>query len=136
MSEEQERHYIAQRRREIREYMAEHLDEPLVNPEFHRTATMSGGSVKEFLNQPHKYYREKNELLMDIKRVFKSARYLGFNPAYIKKGLKHSHVFEIELCGEKSWLLVREYEDGRCFVYSCGDSPKVATGLIKEKDPE
>ena len=136
MSEEQERHYIAQRRREIREYMAEHLDEPLVNPEFHRTATMSGGSVKEFLNQPHKYYREKNELLMDIKRVFKSARYLGFNPAYIKKGLKHSHVFEIELCGEKSWLLVREYEDGRCFVYSCGDSPKVATELIKEKDPE
>ncbi len=97
MSEEQERHYIAQRRREIREYMAEHLDEPLVNPEFHRTATMSGGSVKEFLNQPHKYYREKNELLMDIKRVFKSARYLGFNPAYIKKGLKHSHLSLIHI---------------------------------------
>ena len=131
-----EREYIAQRRREIREYMAEHLDEPLVNPEFDRQAAMSGKSVKEFLNQPHKYYREKNELLMDIKRVFKSARYLGFNPAYIKKGLKHSHVFEIALCGEKSWLLVREYEDGRCFVYSCGDSPKVATELIKEKDPE
>lgn len=56
--------------------------------------------------------------------------------AYVKKGLKHSHVFEIELCGERSWMLVREYQDGRCFVYSCSDSPKVATGLIKEKDPE
>lgn len=73
---------------------------------------------------------------MDIKRGFKAARYLGINPAYVKKWLKHSHVFEIELCGEKSWLLVREYEDGRCFVYSCSDSPKIATGLIKEKDPE
>ena len=136
MAAEQQREYIAQRRREIRQYMAEHLDEPLVNQEFHRTATMSGGSVKEFLNQPHKFLVQKNELLLDIKRVFKGARYLGVNPAYVKKGLKHSHVFEIELCGERSWMLVREYQDGRCFVYSCSDSPKVATGLIKEKDPE
>ena len=100
-----EREYIAQRRREIREYMAEHLDEPLVNPEFDRQAAMSGKSVKEFLNQPHKYYREKNELLMDIKRVFKSAKYLGINPAYNAPGLKASHIFEIDLCGDKSWLV-------------------------------
>ncbi len=136
MAEEQEREYIAKRRREIREYMADKLNEPLENPEFPIRPNMSGSTVKEFLNQPHKFYREKNELLLDIKRVFNSARYLGINPTYVKKGLKNSHVFEIELCGEKSWLLVREYIDGRCFLYSCSDNPKVATGLIKTKDPE
>lgn len=132
---EREREYIAQRRREIREYMAEHLDEPLVNPGFNRHAAMSGKSVKEFLNQPHKHYREKNELLMDIKRVFKSAKYLGINPAYNAPGLKASHIFEIDLCGDKSWLVVREYDHGVLTLYSCSDNPCIASGLIKEKRP-
>ena len=136
LQSEQEREYIARRRREIREAAAAEVDQPLENPGFERPATLSKKSVKEFLNQPHKHYREKNELLMDIKRIFNSARYLGINPAYDKKGLKHTHIFEIELCGEKSWLLLREYEDGRCYLYSCSDSPKIATGLIKGKDPE
>ncbi len=135
LSEEQERQYIARRRREIREYMAEHLDSPLVNPEFHRSAAMSGKSVKEFLNQPHKHYREKNELLMDIERVFSSARYLGINPKYQAPGLKASHIFEIELCGDKSWLVVREYDHGVCTLYSCSDNAGIASGLIKAKRP-
>lgn len=132
---EQEREYIAQRRREIRDAIGTELDQPLVNPDLQRSATMSKKAVKEFLNQPHKHYREKNELLLDIKRVFKSARYLGVNPAYSAQGLKSSHIFEIDLCGEKSWLIVREYADGRMILYSCSDNPIIATGLIKKKKP-
>lgn len=131
LGEEQQREYTAQRRREIRQYMADNIDGPLYNPALVEPVTLSVKSVKEFLNQPHKHYREKNELLLDIKRVFNSARYLGINPAYAKKGLKYSHVFEIELCGEKSWLVVREYDNGRCLLYSCSDNLKIATGLIK-----
>lgn len=135
LSEEQQREYIARRRREIRQFMFERLEEPLENSEFKQPVRMSGKSVKEFLNQPHKHYREKNELLMDIKRVFKSAHYLGVNPIYKAQKLKFSHIFEIELCGEKSWLVVREYEDGKVMLYSCSDNPIIATGLIKAEEP-
>lgn len=130
LQSEQEREYIAKRRREIRDAMAAEIDQPLVNPDFQRPTFISKKTVKEFLNQPHKHYRHKNELLLDIKRIFISATYIGFNPTYAKKGLKCSHVFEIELCQEKSWLIVREYEDGRCFLYSCSDSPKVGSVVI------
>ena len=128
---EQEREYIAQRRREIRHAMADRIDEPLTNPHFSLSPHMSGASVKEFLNQPHKHLREKNELLMDIKKVFYGAKYLGINPKYQKKGLKASHIFAITVAGEPSWLVVREYEDGRCMLHSCSDNPKIATDLIK-----
>ncbi len=130
---ELEREYIARRRREIRGHMAGHLDEPLANPGFHRAVSMSGKSVKEFLNQPHRHYREKNELLTDIKRVFGSANYLGVNPKYSAQGVRHSHILEIELCGEKSWLVVREYSDGTLRLYSCSDNPTIATGLQKQR---
>lgn len=135
LSEEQKREYIARRRREIRRYMADKLDEPLVNPDFNHAVRLSGKSVKEFLNQPHKHYREKNELLMDIKRVFKCAHYLGVNPTYKAQKLKYSHIFEIELCDEKSWLVVREYENGEVVIYSCSDNPVIATELIKAEEP-
>lgn len=134
-SAEQQRKFIAQRRREIREYMADHLDEPLVNPDFSHIAYLSGKSVKEFINQPHKHYREKNELLMDIKRVFNSAKYLGINPNYQAPGLTASHIFEIELCDEKSWLIAREYSDGTVKLYSCSDNAIIATNLIQQKKP-
>ena len=135
LQSEQEREYIAKRRHEIRDAMAAEVNQPLVNPDFPRPASLSKKAIKEFLNQPHKHYREKNELLLDIKWVFKAARYLGINPAYSAQGLKSSHIFEIDLCGEKSWLIVREYADGRMILYSCSDNPLIATGLIKEKKP-
>ena len=136
INEEKKKEQTAKRRKEIRAYMADHLNDQLKNPDFSKTVTMSGGTVKEFLNQPHVHYMEKNELLMDIKKIFKKAKYLGINPTYEKKGLKYSHIFEIEIIGDKSWLLVREYTDGRCFLYSCSDNKKIATGLQKNKDPE
>lgn len=135
LNEEQQRQYFARRRREIREYMADHLNEPLVNPDFSRPVALSGKSVKEFLNQPHKHYREKNELLLDIKQVFMSASYLGINPNYKAPGLVASHIFGIELCGENSWLIVREYSDGTIKLYSCSDNAIIATNLIKQKKP-
>lgn len=131
LTEEQKRAAVAARRREIRRYMADHLDQQLVNPQFDKVVTISNRSVKEFLNQPHKLIFEKNELLMDIQRVFKSARYLGVNPAYVVDRLKASHIFEIDLAGVKSWLVVREYDTGVCNLYSCSDNPKIAEGLVK-----
>ncbi|MCM1380121.1 MAG: phage minor head protein [Prevotella sp.] len=135
MAAQQEAEYLRRRVKEIREYMAEHLADPLVNEGLEKPANMSSRSVKEFTNQPHKHKREKNELLLDIQRVFKAARYLGINPAYELPGLVASHILEIQLCGEPSWLVVREYDDGSFKLYSCSDNPKIATGLIQKKKP-
>lgn len=131
LSEEQEREYIKQRRKEIRQIMAERLDDSLSNTEFDKPVKLSGKSVKEFLNQPHKHYREKNELLLDIKQAFRTAKYLGINTEYALPRLVASHIFEIELCHEKSWLIVREYDQGQLFLYSCSDNEKISTGLKK-----
>lgn len=133
MREEQEKDYIKQRRKEIRQIMSDRLNDSLSNAEFDKPVKLSGKTVKEFLNQPHKHYREKNELLLDIKRVFKEASYLGVNPTYVAQNLKYSHIFEIELCKEKSWLVVREYSNGSIVVYSCSDNPAIASGLIKKE---
>jgi SPP1 gp7 family putative phage head morphogenesis protein len=132
MATEHEFEYIRRRVKEIREYMADHLSDPLVNEGLSATAYMSNRSVKEFTNQPHKHIRAKNELLMNIRKVYKAARYLGINPTYIKPGIVASHILEIELCGEKSWLVVREYDDGSLNLYSCSDNPRIAIGLIKK----
>lgn len=129
LAEERKREEVAQRRKEIKKEMASHIDVTLSHPDFPLAVSLSMGAIKEFLNQPHSHYKEKNELLLDIANVFRNARYLGINPRYEREGLAASHIFEIVLCGEKSWLVVREYNDKRCILYSCSDSPGIANGL-------
>ena len=46
--------------------------------------------------------------------------------------IKYSHVFEIELNGEKSWIIVREDITGNAVLYSISDSDKVLTGIKKK----
>ena len=78
------------------------------NQNFPHKVTITERSIKEWLNQPHKYFDDKNKLLLKIQEVFQNSSY---------KGVSHfkeipAHIFEITLCGEKSWIVVREYPDG------------------------
>ena len=84
---------------------------------------MTGKSIKEFLNQPHKFKKEKNELIKNIGAIFAGSDYKGYTE-YHKDNpmIKYSHVFEIELKGEKSWIIVREDITGN----------KVLTGIKKK----
>lgn len=93
---------------------------------------VSVGGMKEFLNQPHEQYFEKNELISHIDEVLLSAKYLGINPTYKQKGLKNSHIYEIDIKGKASWLIVREYDDGRFIFYGCSDDPIIASRLKKK----
>ena len=63
---------------------------------------MTGKSIKEFLNQPHKFKKEKNELIKNIGAVFAGSDYKGYTE-YHKDNpmIKYSHVFEIDLKGEE-----------------------------------
>ena len=98
-----------------------------------QTNKMTGKSIKEFLNQPHKFKKEKNELIKNIGAIFAGSDYKGYTE-YHKDNpmIKYSHVFEIELKGEKSWIIVREDITGNAVLYSISDSDKVLTGIKKK----
>ena len=89
--------------------------------------SITGGGIDEFLNQPHKHYYEKNEMLLDIRSVLERSVYKGVS------GMsgKTSHVFETELCGEKTWLIVNEVKGRGLALYSISDSDRVLLGIKK-----
>ena len=58
------------------------------NPYFKRAIKITGSGIDEWLNQPHKHYIEKNELLLNIVEVIEKSTYLGF--LLIKGGLRIS----------------------------------------------
>ena len=103
------------------------LDTTINHPELSKEIHFTNKGVKEFLNQPHKLYYEKNELIKNIQHVIKNSDYKG---VVNHKG-KTSHIFEIEIRGEKSWIIANEYQGRGVTFYSISDSPKVLTGIKK-----
>jgi len=83
--------------------------------------------IKEYLNQPHKFYYEKNEMIKDIQNIIKTSEYMGF--VHFKDRI--SHIFEIVIKGKDSWLIANEYKGRGIILYSISDSPKVLTGIKK-----
>lgn len=94
-----------------------------------RNITIQKEGIKEFLNQPHKNYFTKNEAVRYLPELIQSSRYLGINTSYKKPGLRNSHIYETEIDGEKSWLIIREYDNGDVLFHSISDNPKIAQEL-------
>ena len=46
--------------------------------------------------------------------------------------VKQSHLFEITIGGEPSWIIVREYVSGKFILHSLPDGEKIKTGIRKE----
>jgi hypothetical protein len=94
----------------------------LRNKQFAHNVTISQKKIKEWLNQPHKFYREKNELLLDLPEVFDKAIYKGetIDPK-VRPGVAKSHIFEIVLCGESSYIIVHEMEWNEFQIHSISD---------------
>lgn len=98
----------------------------ITNPAYKKEVGISGRSIKEWTNQPHEHYDEKNRMILDISNIYRNAKYLGRGIDIKKKaGSKWIHLFEVTIKGEKSWIIVKEYQDGKAFLYSISDSPKV-----------
>lgn len=93
---------------------------------------LTASGIKEYLNQPHDNYFEKNELVLKLDEIMSSAKYLGINPAYNGKDIVNSHIYETEVANKKSWLVVREYRNNEFVFYGCSSSPNIKEGLIKE----
>lgn len=123
---------IRERRKEIIREAEALIKEDLINDGIEQNIVLTKKTIKEWLNQPHRHYAEKNEMLLDIKKVVRSAEYLGWttyhknNPMILK-----SHIFKIQLSGETSYIIVLEDVDGRFILHSISDSDKVLNGIKK-----
>lgn len=100
---------------------------PMHNPDFDKEIGISGSGIDEWLNQPHKHYAEKNEMLLEIGSVIEKAKYMGVSTY---KG-KVAHIFETELCGEKTWIIATDVPGRGVAIYSISDSPNILNDIKK-----
>ena len=102
------------------------------NPDFPQAIVVSGKGIKEWSNQPHMHYFEKNRMLLDIENVLAKSQYLGALDYHKNEDVTVSHIFETEIKGDKSWIIAREYKWGEVVLHSISDSPKIKE-LLKKK---
>lgn len=81
--------------------------------------TITSKGIKEFINQPHSQYLEKNELALNLPQVLRDAQYMGPVP-YHKDNpdIFQTHIFKIEISGKPSYLLAREDREKQIYFYS------------------
>ena len=116
-----------ERRKELLVWAKENLiQKEVFHNELGENIKFSVKGIKEYLNQPHEFYYEKNETIKDIQNIIKDSEYMGF--VHFKDRV--SHIFEIEIRGIKSWLIANERGKEITF-YSISDSPKVLTYIKK-----
>lgn len=117
--------------KEIKEKASSLKQTVIRNPDFQKDIQITGRGIKEWLNQPHRYYEKKNEMLLDIASVIKDAEYLGEGSDKHDPTIK-AHLFETEINNEKSWIIIRESFDGKVRLHSISDSDNILK-LIKKK---
>ena len=102
----------------------------LSHPQFDGDIQISRRSIDEWTNQPHRHYAEKNRMILHIDAVLGESKYLGVgNDISTKPGSKWIHLFEIKIRGDKSWIIVKEYEDGNKMLYSITDGADILKAL-------
>ena len=94
----------------------------LYHPYFPHDIYINVSGIKEWLNQPHKHYAEKNEALLQLPELLLNSEYLGAKPDpkgrdYIRNG----HIFKTTIAEEASWIIISETIWGECLVHSVSD---------------
>nr|DAO67437.1 MAG TPA: minor capsid component [Caudoviricetes sp.] len=117
---------VKQARKEVQEWAKrEVVSKSFLNQEIGKEIEVTSTGIKEALNQPHKYIREKNEAIRNIKQIIHEAHRVLYRPD--DKGnqmVVGYHYLEFELAGEKSYIVIRETKDGRLMFYSVVDKIK------------
>jgi len=119
--------------KELRTWARENLQGKVIEPaNFGKKIVFTTKGIKEYLNQPHKHYHKKNELLKEIPELLNNAKYMGRTTYHKERNyILASHIFEIKINGDKTWLIARENIEGVITFYSISDSEKVLLGVKK-----
>ena len=117
---------VKQARKEVQEWAKrEVVGKSFLNQEIGKEIEVTSTGIKEALNQPHKYIREKNEAIRNIKQIIHEAHRVLYRPDDKGKQMVVGyHYLEFELAGEKSYIVIRETKDGRLMFYSVVDKIK------------
>jgi hypothetical protein len=115
---------IRLRRKEIKEEAKALLvEQVLSHPYFPHDIRINVSGIKEWLNQPHKHYAEKNEALLRLPELLNEAEYVGTKAD--PKGrdfIKVGHIFKTEIANEPSWMIVSETIWGEFQMHSISDN--------------
>ena len=123
---------IRKRQKEIQSQAEQICQSVLRHENISFSPIITKARVKEWLNQPHMHQAEKNELILDIKNVFEKSTYRGYGPDKHDPRIK-MHLFEIEIMGDKSWMIVREFPNGEYVLHSISDRPSILNYLTNAK---
>lgn len=102
------------------------VDKVLRNDAFPHDVVVTMTDIKEWLNQPHKHYAEKNELVVRLDKVFAESDYLYPIESFKKRNsVKDEYIFEISIAGDPSWIIVHEMDWGEFRLHGVTESDKV-----------
>lgn len=124
---------MRKRRTEIRDVAKKAFKgKMIVHPQLPAPINITITGIKEYLNQPHKFYAEKNELALNIRNILRNSKFIGKTP-YHKDNDKilSSYIMEVNIHNEKSWLILREDTNYRINFYSITDSPIILKHIKK-----
>ncbi|MBR6032797.1 MAG: hypothetical protein IKP36_12710 [Bacteroidaceae bacterium] len=112
------------RRKEIKEEAKRLLCEKvLTHPYFPHDIYINVSGIKEWLNQPHIHYAEKNESLLLLPKLLANAEYLGSTTDPKRRDyVIASHIFKTTIADDNSWIIVNENIWGECLVHSISDN--------------
>ena len=118
--------------KEIRKEVASLTEQTFTHQEFEHEVGFSKKSIKEWTNQPHEHYHEKNAMLYGFKDIFFNSTYMGMTKdEKSRPNVVASHIFETHIRDDKTWIIVHEFDWGQFTVYSISDNPKVLLGIKK-----
>ncbi len=98
---------VRQRRKEIKDEAKRILlGKVLFHPYFPHDIYINVSGIKEWLNQPHKHYAEKNEALLQLPEQLLTSEYLGAKQD--PKGRDYivaCHIFKTQIAVDSSWII-------------------------------
>lgn len=82
--------------------------------------SISRKGLKEAINQPHENYLAKNDFITNkLEKALETAKYVGAYPSGKNRPeIKQFHYFEVRIGGKPSYLVIREFDDGKHSFYS------------------
>ena len=112
-----------ERLKELRTWAKENLlGKEVYHPDFSEKIHFSSTGIKEFLNQPHKDYHAKNELIKEIHTIIPKSKLVDNAPDIHGDTNKHFYYLETEILEQSSYIVIRHTrKDNQYTLYSMVD---------------
>jgi hypothetical protein len=116
----------SKRIKELRSWAKEYLsDKSVYLPELGGNVHFTNTGIKEYLNQPHKHYYEKNELIKNIELLISEARYDSDAPDMKGNTNSHYYYFKTKVAGDDSYFVIKYTKHNNQYsLYSMVDEIK------------